>query len=143
VLPREPPNRQYVNSGAIGAVPWQNGVIMELIRSGIRGSLDFSFRNKIVVALFALALFTRLPLMSISLDEVDAANFHNALTYGYNVPWLRPHPPGYPVYMFMRKTVVGGHTGRQWVGVRWYAALTTTPVHTGEHIEMMVAQSPH
>ena len=74
---------------------------MESIRFGIRGALDFSFRNKIVLALFALALFTRLPLMSISLDEVDAANFHNALTYGYNVPWLRPHPPGYPVYMFM------------------------------------------
>ena len=74
---------------------------MEAIRLGIRGALDFSVQNKIVLALFALALLTRLPLMSISLDEVDAANFHNALIYGYNVPWLRPHPPGYPVYMFM------------------------------------------
>ena len=54
-----------------------------------------------MLALFALALSTRLPLLSVSLDEVDAANFHNALAYGYNVPWLRPHAPGYPVYMFM------------------------------------------
>ena len=80
---------------------------MESIRLGIRGTLDFSSRNKIVLGFFALALFTRLPLMSISLDEVDAANFHNALTYGYNVPWLRPHPPGYPVYMFMGWIVEG------------------------------------
>jgi 4-amino-4-deoxy-L-arabinose transferase-like glycosyltransferase len=80
---------------------------MESIRLDIQGALDFTFRNKTVLALFALALFTRLPLMSISLDEVDAANFRNALTYGYNVPWLRPHPPGYPVYMFMGWIVEG------------------------------------
>lgn len=74
---------------------------------GIHGVLDLSSRNKIVFALFALALLTRLPLTSISLDEVDSANFHNALTYGYNVPWLRPHPPGYPVYIFMGWIVEG------------------------------------
>ena len=80
---------------------------MEAIRLGMRGVLDLCSRNKIVFALFALALLTRLPLMSISLDEVDSANFHNALTYGYNVPWLRPHPPGYPVYIFMGWIVEG------------------------------------
>ena len=61
----------------------------------------FVFPHRAVIALFALALLTRLPLLSVSLDEVDAANFVNALTEGYNVPWLRPHPPGYPVYIFM------------------------------------------
>ena len=66
---------------------------MEYMRVGIRDVFDSFSRNKVVLALFALALLTRLPLMSISLDEVDAANFHNALAYGYNVPWLRPHPP--------------------------------------------------
>jgi len=74
---------------------------MDSARLGIRAIRDCVSRNKIVLALFALALFTRLPLLSMSLDEVDAANFHNALAYGYNVPWLRPHPPGYPVYIFM------------------------------------------
>jgi 4-amino-4-deoxy-L-arabinose transferase-like glycosyltransferase len=48
-----------------------------------------------------VALLTRLPLLSISLDEVDAANFVNALANGYNIPQFRPHAPGYPVYIFL------------------------------------------
>lgn len=58
-----------------------------------------------VWALVALALFTRLPLLTISLEEVDTANFVNALQYGYDVPLLRPHPPGYPVYIFLANVV--------------------------------------
>lgn len=66
-------------------------------------------RHSVVVAmaLVALALVTRLPLLTISLDEVDSANFVNALTLGYNIPMLRPHPPGYPMYMFMGKALNG------------------------------------
>ena len=51
--------------------------------------------------LVGLALATRLPLLSISLDEVDSANFVNALVNGYDIPLLRPHPPGFPVYVFL------------------------------------------
>lgn len=58
-------------------------------------------RCGVAAALFACALAIRLPLLSISLDEVDSANFVNALTFGYDIPLLRPHPPGYPVYVFM------------------------------------------
>lgn len=35
------------------------------------------------------------------MDEVDSANFVNALSRGYDIPNLRPHPPGYPVYVFL------------------------------------------
>jgi 4-amino-4-deoxy-L-arabinose transferase-like glycosyltransferase len=54
-----------------------------------------------VFALVAVGLATRLPLLSASLDEVDAANFANALSYGYDIPEIRPHPPGSPVYVFL------------------------------------------
>lgn len=53
------------------------------------------------VSLLLIALITRLLLLSNSIDEVDSANFVNALTNGYNIPELRPHPPGYPVYIFV------------------------------------------
>lgn len=45
--------------------------------------------------------------MSISLEEVDTANFVNALKHGYDIPFLRPHPPGYPVYIFLANVVDG------------------------------------
>ncbi len=52
------------------------------------------------VSLLLIALATRLLLLSSSIDEVDSANFVNALINGYDIPELRPHPPGYPVYVF-------------------------------------------
>lgn len=58
-------------------------------------------RHRAAAFLLLFALLIRLPLLSISIDEVDSANFINALTLGYDVPQLRPHPPGYPVYIFM------------------------------------------
>ncbi|MCI0440155.1 MAG: DUF2723 domain-containing protein, partial [Chloroflexi bacterium] len=57
--------------------------------------------NKAALALLGLALLTRLPLLSISLDEVDSANFYNALVYGYDITQVRPHAPGYPIYIFL------------------------------------------
>ena len=62
---------------------------------------SFVTRNRAVLLLTAVALATRLPLLSISLDEVDSANFYNALNLGYNITWIRPQAPGYPVYVFM------------------------------------------
>ncbi len=73
------------------------------LRRSLRPSLVAGYlaRHITVLCLVSLALLTRLPLLSSSIDEVDAANFINALTAGYNVSLLRPHPPGYPVYVFM------------------------------------------
>ena len=51
--------------------------------------------------LLGVCLITRLTWMSSSLSEVDAANFYNALIHGYDLEHLRPHPPGYPVYMLL------------------------------------------
>lgn len=58
-------------------------------------------RHGAIGLLFAVALLTRLPLLSSSLNEVDAANFVNALINGYDIPLFRPHAPGYPVYIFL------------------------------------------
>ena len=78
------------------------------LRRSVAGALvHWVDRHKVVISLAALALLSRLPLMSGSLVEIDSANFVNALTHGYNVPLLRPHPPGYPVYIFMGWTVNG------------------------------------
>lgn len=58
-------------------------------------------RERVVLVLVAVGLITRLHLLSMSLDEVDSANFYNALTYGYDITFIRPHAPGYSVYVFM------------------------------------------
>jgi len=70
----------------------------------LRGRL-YSLPYRTELLLLAVALLSRLPLLSISIDEVDSANFVNALTHGYDIPQLRPHPPGYPVYVFMGRLV--------------------------------------
>ena len=51
---------------------------------GSRGIAGYAAENKAVLILAAIALATRLPLLSISLDEGDSANFYNALS---------PNPP--------------------------------------------------
>ena len=56
--------------------------------------------NVCVWLLLLIGLVTRLPFLSVSLDEVDSGNFHNALKYGYDIAHFRPHAPGYPVYVF-------------------------------------------
>lgn len=65
------------------------------------GVARYILRHKAVLFLLSFALLTRLPLLSTSINEVDSANFINALTAGYDILQLRPHPPGYPVYVFM------------------------------------------
>ena len=57
--------------------------------------------NVCVWLLLLIGLVTRLPFLSVSLDEVDSGNFHNALKYGYDIAHFRPHAPGYPVYVFL------------------------------------------
>ena len=51
--------------------------------------------------LVVIGLATRLPFLSMSLDEVDSGNFYNALKYGYDIVNFRPHAPGYPLYVFL------------------------------------------
>ena len=51
--------------------------------------------------LLLIGVVTRLPFLSVSLDEVDSGNFYNALKHGYDIAHFRPHAPGYPVYLFL------------------------------------------
>ena len=51
--------------------------------------------------LLGIALASRLPLLSLSLGEVDSGNFYNAIKYGYDITNFRPHAPGYPLYVFI------------------------------------------
>lgn len=62
-------------------------------------SLPVSIR--VLLVLTVVSLVSRLSLLSISLEEVDSANFVNSLLNGYDVAMLRPHAPGYPVYVFL------------------------------------------
>ena len=57
--------------------------------------------NVSVWLLLLIGLSTRLPFLSVSLDEVDSGNFYNALRYGYDITNFRPHAPGYPLYIFL------------------------------------------
>jgi len=69
--------------------------------AGLKATIRSLTKNKAVILLLAAALGSRLPLLSTSLDEGDSAIFYNVLTYGYDITWLRPHAPGYPVYLFI------------------------------------------
>ena len=62
---------------------------------------QYTASNQVILLLVAAGLVSRLTLLSVSLDEVDSGNFHNALKYGYDIGALRPHAPGYPIYIFM------------------------------------------
>jgi 4-amino-4-deoxy-L-arabinose transferase-like glycosyltransferase len=62
---------------------------------------QYGQRNAAPLVLVAISLASRLPLLSISLEEVDSGNFYNSLKYGYDIADFRPHAPGYPVYVFM------------------------------------------
>ena len=57
--------------------------------------------NVSIWLLLLIGLITRLPFLSVSLDEVDSGNFYNALKYGYDIANFRPHAPGYPLYIFL------------------------------------------
>ena len=57
--------------------------------------------NVSIWLLLLIGLITRLPFLSVSLDEVDSGNFYNALKYGYDISNFRPHAPGYPLYIFL------------------------------------------
>lgn len=69
--------------------------MFEKIRCNVRG-------NVVIIVLLTLVAFaSRMPLMSISLGEVDAGNFCNALLHGFDIESFRPHAPGYPIYIFL------------------------------------------
>lgn len=56
--------------------------------------------NLDLLVLVVLALFLYLSFMSRSFDEWDSYNFAFALS-DYDVARHRPHPPGYPLYVFL------------------------------------------
>lgn len=88
--------RRTLSSVTVFHRRWQFGALAKCIA-----------RYWILAALVTIALATRLPLLSVSLDEVDAANFFNALDDGYDIALMKPHPPGYPVYVFMGSVLNG------------------------------------
>ena len=69
----------------------------------LRGGLSAALLSEpfIVAGILIGSLAARLALLSASFDEVDSGNFVNALVSGYDILQLRPHPPGYPVYVFL------------------------------------------
>lgn len=75
--------------------------IPSIIPAAIRTAKHLPATGWVLIALTVISLLSRLPLLSISLGEIDSANFVNSLSNGYNIPLLRPHPPGYPVYIFL------------------------------------------
>ena len=81
-----------------GQRAWKTRAPMRMPRSIL---VTYVTRYRAVLLLVAIGLVSRLPLLSVSLDEIDSANFYNALTQGYNISWIRPQAPGYPVYVFI------------------------------------------
>ncbi|HEU0021064.1 MAG TPA: glycosyltransferase family 39 protein [Dehalococcoidia bacterium] len=71
------------------------------VSAALRATRILPASGWVLIALTIISLLSRLPLLTISLEEVDSANFVNSLVNGYNIPLLRPHPPGYPVYIFL------------------------------------------
>ena len=53
----------------------------------------------------SIALISRLWFLNPTFVEVDAGNFYNALVFGYDIEELFPHPPGFPIYIFVADIV--------------------------------------
>jgi len=75
----------------------------------------------IPIILVGVAFALYYSLMSCSLDEWDAAQFALALTQ-YDVTRHLPHPPGYPVYMFLGR-ILFSLTGNQIYSLTLLSAL--------------------
>ncbi len=56
-------------------------------------------------ALAAVVILTRLAFMTETLYAFDSANYALAVRDYYNVAHHRPHPPGYPLYVFFAKAI--------------------------------------
>lgn len=63
-----------------------------------------SIRTFLPVLLFLIPFLCYLSTMSISFDDRDSIHFALALE-DYNIPKDQPHPPGFPVYIFLGKIV--------------------------------------
>lgn len=66
--------------------------------TGWKRATSLGVLTPVLITVVAFALYY--SLMSCSLDEWDAAQFALALTQ-YDVTRHQPHPPGYPVYVFL------------------------------------------
>src|SRR5205085_11498214 len=67
----------------------------------------------IFLAVFTLYFISRSP----GLDEIDSVNF--AVVVGHCNLWQhQPHPPGYPLYIFLA-----------WLGVKLFSASPESAVH--------------
>src|SRR5438132_8957735 len=56
-------------------------------------------------ALVIAAVATRLPFMTQTLYAFDSANYALAVRDFYNVAFHQPHPPGYPLYVFLARAI--------------------------------------
>jgi hypothetical protein len=65
--------------------------------------------RRVLAALALIFAFAHLPFLAPSLEDIDSVNFALGVR-DFDVATHRPHPPGYPVYIFLGKiaTAMGG-----------------------------------
>jgi len=63
---------------------------------------DLLKKHKVILVIFVVALALYLSTLSISLDDWDSVDFALGLRE-FNVSNQQPHPPGFPVYIFLGK----------------------------------------
>ena len=66
-------------------------------------------RRRVLAALAVIFALAHLPFLATSLEDIDSVNFALGVR-DFDVATHRPHPPGYPVYIFLGKiaTAIAG-----------------------------------
>lgn len=85
----------------------------------------------VLLAAMAAVLALRLPFLPPTLEDIDSVNFDLGV-HDYDPVRFQPHPPGYPVYIFLAKLIhpwFGSHASGLAFVSTFFSALSVIPLY--------------